>query len=289
MHFHPKDRRSGFNLVELMTVLAAALALAALILPAVQHTREAARIAACKNNVAQIGLALQNYQMAHRVLPSGCVNTLRPIQSTENKDESHIGWIPQILPFLEQANAFHHIDFNQSVYAAKNQSVRKLSIAVLNCPAQFQSPNPSVGVSSYSGVHNDFETPIDVNQNGVLYLNSSIRLEHVADGCSNTLFIMESWHTSTSDLGWMSGTRSTLRNGVIWIQSPGAPPQYDLHPQLVAGNQLPGSVGGPSSSHRPGFHVGVGDGSVRFLNSRMSTRLLRNLCHRADGEMLDDF
>ena len=284
-----KNRRSGFNLVELMTVLAVALALAAMILPAVQQTREAARVAACKNNVVQIGLALQNYQMAHRVLPSGSVNTNRPIKSTENLNESHIGWISQILPFLEQNNTFHHIDFDQSVYAAENQPVRNLSIAVLICPAQFQSPNSSVGVSSYSGVHNDFETPIDVNQNGVLYLNSSIRLDQVADGCSSTLFVMESQSASSSDLGWMSGTQSTLRNGVIWVQSPGAPAQYDRHPQIMAGNQLPGSVGGPSSSHRSGFHVGIGDGSVRFLNSNVSTRLLRNLCHRADGEMLDDF
>ncbi|MBS0206946.1 MAG: DUF1559 domain-containing protein [Planctomycetes bacterium] len=285
-----KLRRSGFNMVELLTVLAIVVALAALLLPAVQQARESGRRAQCRNNLLQVGLALQNYQMAHRVLPPGSVNTNRPIESSEDPDEYHLGWIAQILPFLEQANTFHHIDFDKSAYAIENQSVRHHTIDVLNCPSQSQRrTNTTVGYSSYSGVHNDYETPINVNQNGVLFLNSSIRLDHVSDGCSSTLFVMEALPVDAIELGWISGTRATLRNGVIWIQSPGAPHSYAPHLQQMPGTSVPGDVGGPSSMHQGGFHVGVGDGSVRFLHAGISPKLLRNLCHRADGEMLDDF
>ena len=64
---------SGFVMIELLTVILVIAILIALLLPAVQQAREAARATTCKNNLQQIGLALQNYQMAHRVLPSGTV------------------------------------------------------------------------------------------------------------------------------------------------------------------------------------------------------------------------
>lgn len=288
-------RRRGFTLIEMMVVLAIVLTLAGLLLPAIQRSRDRARIAQCRNNVTQIGLALQNYLLAHQVLPPGCVNSIGPIQSVEDVNQYHMSWIAQVLPFLEQANTFHHIDFNQSVYAPVNQPVRQLSINTLICAASHaRSFSVTVTTSDYSGVHNDFETPIDANQNGVLFLNSSIALEDVTDGGSSTAFVVESTPIVTTDLGWMSGTQATLRNGVLRTGETSTAPQYNRHyttnastPEIAT--PVPNVVGGPRSYHDTGFHVGFGDGSVRFVSFRVAPDILRNLCHRADGEMLGEF
>ena len=68
-----------------------------------------------------------------------------------------------------------------------------------------------MGLSNYAGVHHDVEAPIDVNNNGVFFLNSHLRYDDITDGPSHTLFIGEKLFDSY-DLGWMSGTRATLRN-----------------------------------------------------------------------------
>ena len=178
-------------------------------------------------------------------------------------------------------------------------------------------------MTSYSGVHNDFETPIDVNQNGVLFLNSSVRYEQIRDGSSNTIFVMECRLASGSDLGWMSGTRASLRNAVIAVPNSVAPISdaedqdptgagasdvapvsvtYRLHAN-TAGNFNAGNlrqeladlesgrefVGGPSSFHTGGGHFLMGDGSVRFISQNIDPLTFRHLANRADGEMLKDF
>ena len=68
-----------------------------------------------------------------------------------------------------------------------------------------------VGVSSYAACHHDVEAPIDVENHGVFYLNSSIRHEDIPDGSSYTIFVGEK-RIASQDLGWLSGTRATLRN-----------------------------------------------------------------------------
>src|SRR5216684_1150993 len=69
----------GFTLIELLVVIAIIAVLIALLLPAVQAAREAARRAQCVNNLMQLGIALQNYESAHEVLPPGVVNETGPI------------------------------------------------------------------------------------------------------------------------------------------------------------------------------------------------------------------
>ena len=288
-------RRHGFTLIEMMVVLAIVLTLAGLLLPAIQRSRERARISQCRNNVTQIGLALQNYLLAHQVLPSGCVNPIGPIQSVEDASQYHMSWIAQVLPYLDQATTFHHIDFTQGVYAPANQPARQHLIDLLICPSSFApSFSNSAARSDYSGVHNDFETPIDVNQNGVLFLNSSIGTEDVTDGVSSTAFVVESTPVSTIELGWMSGTRTTLRNGVIRTEETSPVRQFNRHYSANASTpefapRGPDEVGGPRSYHDTGFHVGLGDGSVRYVSFGVTPNILRSLCHRADGEMFGEF
>src|SRR5262249_55096186 len=98
-----RHRQAGFTLIELLVVIAIIAVLIALLLPAVQQAREAARRTQCKNNLMQINIALTNYMMAHNVLPSGTVNDVGPILSKEGAGY-HMGWLAQILPYIEQHN-----------------------------------------------------------------------------------------------------------------------------------------------------------------------------------------
>ena len=309
-----RDRKSGFTLIELLVVIAIIAVLIALLLPAVQQAREAARRTQCKNHLMQIGVALNNYMLAHGVLPSGTQNDTGPIQSKEGGGY-HMGWMTQILPYVDQQNAYNRIDFSQTVYATSNVPVRQHQITLFKCPTDPLSGNATAATTNYCGIHNDYETPIDVDQNGVLFLNSSIHYEEIRDGSSNTMFVVETRIGSGSSLGWMSGTRSSLRNMVI-ARSNGKPlasgsggPKpnldlsYDVHPDSTrnpgntAANRRddaaiqsnPDYVGGGGSFHAGGGHSLLGDGAVRFISQTTNVRLLRNLAHRADGEMLDDF
>lgn len=197
---------AGFTLVELLVVIAIIGILVALLLPAVQAVREAARRSQCSNNLVQISLAVNQYEMAHSVYPPGSLDTQGPIRSVAKG--YHHGWISQILPYMEQRNTWMHIDRAVSVYDKKNAAVRDLAIGTLNCPS---SPWSTDGYSDFAAVHHEIEAPIDSNNNGTFFLNSRVRYDGLLDGSSQTLFIGEKL-PAPNDLGWMSGTNATLRN-----------------------------------------------------------------------------
>lgn len=292
------SRQRGFTLIELLVVIAIISVLVALLLPAVQQAREAARRIECKNNLMQIGLALQNYMMAHEVLPPGSQDVTGPITGVASETAYHMGWIVQILPYLELGNMYNHVDFTRGVYTPENDPVRLMSPAILKCSSD-NGKSTSVGFTNYFGVHHDVEAPISTDQNGVMFLNSSVRYDDIRDGSSYTIYVLEGVRDMRGSLGWTSGTFSSLRNGVIAVPATGAGQgtTYQLHGILEAGNaesklhsQAPDLyVGGPSSRHVGGFQVVLGDGAVRFVSTNISPLLLRNLTHRADGEMIDSF
>lgn len=311
-HTRTSVRPRGFTLIELLVVVAVIAVLISILLPAIQQTREAARRNQCKNNLLQIGVALSNYEMSHGVLPPGTENVTGPIQSKE-MGGYHMSWTAQILPYLDQQNAFNKIDFDASVYDPVNSPVRSHNIHSLVCPTDPAAGRSLFPTTNYCGVHNDFETPIDVNQNGVLFLNSSIRYDNVSDGSSYTLYVVETQVDGRSGLGWMSGTHSTLRNLVVPTKSGSSPggtapltsdeSDFQLHlwPDNRKSSQLTKpladtansanpvlNVGGPSGHHASGvFNSLLGDGSVRSLSKSISPKLLRNLGHRADGELIE--
>jgi prepilin-type N-terminal cleavage/methylation domain-containing protein len=229
------NRRSGFTLVELLVVIAIIGILVALLLPGVQAAREVARRTQCANNLTQLIMAVNQYEMAHSVYPPGTINQQGPIQNTANG--YHHGWITQILPYMEQRNAYLHIDRSVSVYHKNNVRVRDLGIEVLSCPS---GPGLRQGYSAFAGVHHHVEAPIDVDNQGIFFLNSSVRYDDVLDGASQTFFIGEKVSLA-GDLGWMSGTSATLRNT-------GSPPAAI---RLGAGVNMPGGPPSTYSGARP--------------------------------------
>jgi len=325
--FWKTGRRSvGFTLVELLVVIAIIGVLVALLLPAVQAAREAARRTSCSNNLSQLIIAVHNYEMAMRVYPPGTVDKAGPIQNAPLG--YHHNWLEQILPYMEEKNAYQAIDRTVSVYHAKNSPVVDHEIRILNCPSSWHEDN-----LTYAAVHHDVEAPIDANNNGVFFLNSSVRYDDITDGSSHTAFIGEKLPDAW-DIHWLSGTRATLRNMGTAISSltyknglaapgQGGFPAYDLflngelelgaEPSetddemdevVEAGGVIrdvplaqrppngPGSplfVGGFGSMHPAGAMMAFGDGSVRFQPNTMSPADLQRLGHRADGALQQRF
>ncbi len=308
--------RSGFTLIELLVVIAIIAILIALLLPAVQQAREAARRTQCKNNVMNVCLALHNYMMAHEVLPPGTQNATGPIVSGPaatggignvpmgaGDDPAaapaptgpvgyHMSWTTQILPYLEQQNAYGKIDFQKSVYDIAHQPVAAHTITTFLCPSDYGASSGinRVARANYRGCHHDQEAAIDVDQNGVLFLNSAVRYEDITDGSTSTIVVGEAVLQLNSTLGWMSGTRATLRNTGSAINA-----QLQALRTRGLGNGQdteeddPAAVGGFSSYHTGGGHFGMGDGSVRFLSQNINPLVFTHLGNRHDGEMVGDF
>ncbi len=290
--YRSSSKLRGFTLIELLVVIAIIAVLIALLLPAVQMAREAARRTQCRNHLMQLILALHNYEQAHEVLPSGVVNPDGPIKN-ESKG-FHFGWMAQILPFVDQNNVYRHLDFSAGVYDPRNSTARSAAVSVFFCPSEM-SPEKldGVGPTNYAGCHNDVETPIAADNTGVLFLNSSVRIERIEDGSSNTLFLgeklMEKGH-----LGWASGTQSTLRNMGAKINSDSSRQRWSSPPALPEDQTQPialDAVGSFGSMHPGGASFAVGDGSVRFISSNANLDVLQKLANRKDGGIVggDEF
>jgi hypothetical protein len=140
------------------------------------------------------------------------------------------------------------------VYDRQNSQVRALGISVLSCPSYHHGP----GYSSYAGLHHDVEAPIDVNNNGVFFLNSRLRYDDITDGTGQTIFVGEKL-TFVGDLGWMSGTRATLRNAgtplsaarIGRLARPSQPPTHSEAGEdysMMPGLDVPASVEGAAGA-----------------------------------------
>lgn len=255
-----RPARRAFTLVELLAVVAIIGVLVALLLPAVQAAREAARRTSCSNNLAQQIIAMHHYESSHQLYPPGTVNPTGPILN--QLKGYHHGWIEQLLPYLEQEAVYHHIDRDVSVYARPNRPVRNIGFSWLKCPS---SPQVGTGYSNYAALHHDVEASIDVDQHGVFFLNSAVTQDDVSDGVGYTIFLGEKV-TEAGDLGWMSGTRAILRNtgeavntATIlsrqtrrWGSVPSSPPAaFGLPFEMGAAEPMmsePASMGGTASS-----------------------------------------
>ncbi|HJQ79615.1 MAG TPA: DUF1559 domain-containing protein [Lacipirellulaceae bacterium] len=205
----------GFTLVELLVVIAIIGILISLILPAIQGSREAARRASCTNNMRQLIVGVHDYEMAHEHYPAGTVNEKGPIRSLPSGH--HMSWIARILPYLDEPALYNSMDLSLSAYHQKNDRARQTSIMMLICPS---NPAGYWPYSNYAGCHHDVEAPIDAENRGVFFLNSQITRDGLKDGAAYTLFLGERM-VDDFELGWISGTSSTLRNTGTQLNGPG--------------------------------------------------------------------
>ena len=298
-----KTSQSAFTLIELLVVIAIIGVLIALLLPAVQAAREAARRIQCTNNLAQLILATQNYAGAFEVYPPGVTDDPSSGPIPDLPVGKHYSWICQILPFVEERNAFNKLNFDTGVYNVANDTIRSATFNTFLCPSDPRSSQAGSGTpaqSNYAGCHHDVEAPIDDNNHGVFFLNSALRYDDIPDGTSNTIFFGETTGF-TPTLGWASGTRATLRNtgttlnflapGGLGTNFDGTTTPAELTPTTPANAEIPPAslfVGSFGSNHPGGLNCAFGDGSVRFLKSTVNATVYRYLGNRADGEVISD-
>ena len=308
-----KPSRHAFTLVELLVVIAIIGILIGMMFPAVGAMREAARRATCQSRMAQIGLALQKHEAGFGSLPAGTTDPKNPIHNVP--EGIQISWLVHLLPYLDEGNTFKQTDLAAGTYAVKNDPVRKLHIAAFVCPSQIPGTTVAAPASSYAGCHNDIERPIAEDNNGVLFLNSHISERDVTDGVEHTIYVGEK-KFDEGDLGWMSGSRATLRNaGTPIDQTPTepvvsqpiekpaaeAPPEDINHPgpapaappepveiEVVTTKFPPNDlyVGGFGSYHPAGAGFLFGDRAVKFLNLDIDKDIFKQLANRADGKLL---
>ena len=194
---HIQAKRRGFTLIELLVVIAIIGVLIALLLPAVQAAREAARRSQCVNNLKQIGLGIHNYESAINGLPWG---------------HGYLGWndwaaAPLLLPYLEQSPVYNAINFANTGNAAapgaaQNLTIQIMTLNILLCPSDTDRiiQSPKYGHSNYCG--NAGNCPncfFAVNElgasNGVFFSvangSPTVAFRDITDGLSNTAFFSE--------------------------------------------------------------------------------------------------
>ena len=292
----------GFTLIELLVVIAIIGILIAILLPAVQAAREAARRSQCANNFKQVALAIHNYNDVAATFPSGLFmwNTVAPCSIPPGARSSYTGWGwgTFVLPYLEQETTFKQMNFNEGAITGP-MSFKTSAIFVNSylCPSDPQGdeltamtnagqngdgPNEDCAKTNMAGVADSVDWTCDVNGyptwkgDGVLFNASRIRFTDVVDGTNQTLLV-----------GEVIGIGPQTYQGFPWVT-------WDiLHTANginTAVRNRPSTVWDVtkmsfSSFHPGGCYFANCDGSVRFVNDTISQIVLKALTTRSGGEV----
>ena len=310
----------GFTLIELLVVIAIIGILVALLLPAVQAAREAARRMQCKNNLKQIGLALHTYHDSHNTLPPS--NCFAP----RNKFQGDVSILVRILPYIEQGSLHDTFDYTTSASALQD-----LRIPTYVCPSDVKARNnsPSVLFPPTYGFNRGEWFVWDPNTGqygtGVFNPNAKLGFSAITDGTSHTLAVAELKAnvlvhggggqptgpnvprpaTGTAVNAWLAPPDWT-RNG--WHEATvdqtgfttAFPPNFNNTDFLSARENQP-PPGGPvatafvygtvtSRSYHNGIvNVTLLDGSVRAVSETIDAGTWRALGSRSGGEVVGDY
>jgi prepilin-type N-terminal cleavage/methylation domain-containing protein/prepilin-type processing-associated H-X9-DG protein len=314
--------RRGFSLVELLVVIAIIGVLIALLLPAIQAARESARRAQCSNNLKQIGLAMLNYESAHRSLPTGILRVGDLAQG--------MGWSAYLLPFLEEQNLYDSLgftEFNQfanpppgspGVYDSYNTNgpATETYLNVFRCPSAAIREHvydisegdgwtlfkrvPACYIAGASGkiVDEGAASNYLSKADGAVYSASYTRLKHITDGTTCTLLVGEAL---PEDFPVVPGMSKSLVQGIkdhwyIGGDDPDKAEGWDgsefLGSTAVPINVAKGQTGYElsfSSPHAGGCQIVLCDGSVRFVADAIDPLTWSLIGSRADGKIIDEF
>ena len=235
----------------------------ALLLPAIQQAREAARRTQSKNNLKQIALALHNYADTYQGFPAGT----HPNEKL--KPEERLSWQAAILPFIEQSALHQSINFEEAWDDESNKKAAETRVPIYMNPGY---PAVPVGAAEthyvgIAGLGKDAPIlPANSNRAGVFAFNRKTSFRDITDGTSNTMMMSE----ASGQFGsWIAGGNATIRS-------------LTKKPYING----PDGIGGPS---RGGVNVGLADGSVRFVSENVDPVIFERLSTMADGQVLGDF
>jgi hypothetical protein len=234
----------------------------ALLLPAVQAAREAARRSQSRNNLKQMAIALHNYHDVHRSFPAGT----HP--NAALKPDKRLSWEADTLPFLEEETTYKKIDFTKSWDDAANRQALTTEIGTFLNPSLSDRKRDGFPVTAYvgmAGVGVDGPTlPVTSPKAGVFAYDRVTRIRDITDGTSNTIMTAE----CSKDLGpWGAGGRATIR-------------ALTKQPYIEG----PDGLGG---QHPNGCLFGMADGSVQFVNKDIDPKVLEALMTIAGGETVN--
>jgi len=273
-------RRSAFTLIELLVVIAIIATLIALLLPAVQQAREAARRTQCKNHLKQLGLALHNYHDAHSIFPPGSVNS------------NAISAFVFLLPYLDLAPQYQLWNFNVTQADSLNNTADGVPVSSYFCPTRPRVSLQNTGhealgdyAVSCGMAHTNRQWTVSnaspVIQQGMFAQNSNLRIRDVTDGLSQTFAVGEkrtkqqSLNSPQNRWGWHAA-----RNTITAINSNCT---HDTAAGLGGFGDLDANFG---SEHIGGCQFLFGDGAVHFLSENINLVQHQNLGNRADGNVV---
>ncbi len=282
-------RRRGFTLIELLVVISIIGVLIALLLPAVQRAREAARRISCTNNLKQIGIAFHSYHDAHNRLPIGYTFTPGYIRGG-------FGWGAMILPEVEQEPLFDATNFSLPLWNESNTTTATTAVSFFLCPSDETSQGRFLEregfryaktsyVASF-GPGNMDASPDD--RRGLFSRNSSTRFAEVTDGLSQTLAGGER-HNGTFAV--VIGSHEHIDAETVWVGAVKEDPDDDhAHTTLFQASHTPSSGfmndQDAASRHDGGANFLFGDGSVKFLKNTINLGVYQALSSRSGGEVI---
>jgi prepilin-type N-terminal cleavage/methylation domain-containing protein/prepilin-type processing-associated H-X9-DG protein len=200
---HSAARRiAAFTLVEMLVVIAIVGVLIALLLPAVQASREASRRAKCVNNLKQIGIALGSYHDAHKTLPPAVTDNFGGSQKLNS-------WAVLLLPFIEESNLHELYDYAAGPKADVNRPVVSQQLPIYTCPSSdgaFYEGDGQFARGDYAAV-SGIEPQIN---GGAMFPLSQTRFKNITDGLSKTLLVGELYY---HNLGWARGSAAGTTGG----------------------------------------------------------------------------